>query len=168
MPTTILDTMLRHTRRVGDFPYPHWAAVFLNNPVRRFLGRPGAVVDAVGLTGAERVLEIGPGPGYFSAELATRLTAGHLDLFDLQPEMLAKARRRLDAIGCSNVAFTAGDAGGELPYASWSFDVAFLAAVIGEVPDKAACIRALATVVKPGRRAGLRGVLPRPGPAEPA
>lgn len=150
MPTTFLDTLLRQTRRAGDFPYPHWAAVFLDNPVRRALGRPGAVVDALGLAGSERLLEVGPGPGYFSVELARRLPRGQLELFDLQPQMLDKARRRLAETGCAGVEFHTGDAGGGLPFDADSFDAAFLAAVIGEVPDKDACIRSLSRVLKPG------------------
>jgi ubiquinone/menaquinone biosynthesis C-methylase UbiE len=150
MPTTWLDTVLRQTRRAGEFPYPHWAAVFLNNPIRRRLGRPGSVVEGLGLAGDERVLEIGPGPGYFSVELARRLGNGSLDLFDLQPEMLQKARRALDAAGFHRVGFHVGDAGAELPFPEARFDVAFLAAVLGEVPDKPACIRALARVLRPG------------------
>jgi ubiquinone/menaquinone biosynthesis C-methylase UbiE len=135
---------------VGDFPYPHWASIFLNNPIRRFLGRPGSVIDGLRLTGAEQVLELGPGPGYFSTEIARRLPEGRLELFDLQPEMLAKARRALEGAGCRNVGFHAGDASGELPFPDGCFDVAFLAAVLGEVPDKSACIRSLARVLRPG------------------
>jgi SAM-dependent methyltransferase len=150
MPTTWLDTVLRQTRRASDMPYPHWAAVFLNNPVRRRFGRPGAVVEALGLGPSDRVLELGPGPGYFSVELARRLPKGHLELFDLQPHMLDKARRALRAADYHNVGYSAGDAGGGLPYADASFDVAFLAAVIGEVPDKPACLRSLARVLRPG------------------
>jgi SAM-dependent methyltransferase len=150
MPTTWLDTVLRQTRRASDMPYPHWAAVFLNNPIRRFLGRPGTVIDGLGLNPADRVLEVGPGPGYFSVELARRLPEGRLALFDLQPEMLDKARRALEGAGCDNVDFTSGNASDEFPFPDGSFDVAFLAAVLGEVPDKSACIRSLARVLRPG------------------
>jgi ubiquinone/menaquinone biosynthesis C-methylase UbiE len=150
MPTTWLDTVLRQTRRAGDFPYPHRASIFLNNPIRRFLGRPGSVIDGLGLTDTERVLELGPGPGFFSTEIARRLPKGRLELFDLQPEMLAKARRALESAGCHNVGFHDGDASGELPFPDGCFDVAFLAAVLGEVPDKSACIRSLERVLRPG------------------
>lgn len=150
MPTTWLDTVLRQTRRASDMPYPHWAAVFLNNPIRRFFGRPGAVIDGLGLNPADRVLELGPGPGYFSVELARRVPEGRLQLFDLQPEMLDKARRALERAGFVNVDFASGDASDEFPFPDGSFDVAFLAAVLGEVPDKAACVRSLARVLRPG------------------
>jgi len=150
MPTTWLDTMLRQTRRATDMPYPHWAAVFLNNPIRRALGRPGTVIDGLGLDPAARVLELGPGPGYFSVELARRLPEGRLALFDLQPEMLDKARSALARAGCHDVDFHSGDASDEFPFPDGSFDVAFLAAVLGEVPDRAACVRSLARVLRPG------------------
>src|SRR5213594_52738 len=36
----------------------------------------------------ERVLEIGPGTGYYSLEVAPRLDGGALEIFDVQQEML--------------------------------------------------------------------------------
>jgi ubiquinone/menaquinone biosynthesis C-methylase UbiE len=150
MPTTWLDTVLRQTRQAGDLPYPHWAAVFLNNPIRRFIEKPAAAIDPLELVGTDRVLEIGPGPGFFSTEIARRVPDGRLELFDVQPEMLDKARRNLETAGCRNVGFHAGDASGDLPFPEGSFDVAFLAAVLGEVPDKSACVRSLARVLRPG------------------
>jgi SAM-dependent methyltransferase len=150
MPATWLDEVVRQTRRLGDYPYPHWAAVLLNNPIRRRIGRPGAVIERLDLTGSERVLELGPGPGCFSVELARRLPDGGLDLFDLQPQMLEKARRALDGAGCRGVGFHVGDASAQLPFSEATFDVAFLAAVLGEVPDKRACVRSLGRVLRPG------------------
>src|SRR4051794_19851496 len=130
MPTTWLDTVLRQTRRASDMPYPHWAAVFLNNPIRRFFGRPATVIDGLGLKAADRVLELGPGPGYYSVEIARRLPEGRLQLFDLQPEMLDKARHALERAGVHDVDFASGDASDEFPFADESFDIAFLAAVL--------------------------------------
>ena len=150
MPTTWLDTLVKQTRRLGDFPFPHQAAFLLDNPVRRFLTDPKGVIDRLGLTGSEQVLELGPGPGFYSVELARRLTGGRLEQFDVQPAMLEKARRKLGRAGHHDVGFHSGEAGEGLPFAARTFDVAFLAAVIGEVPDKTACVRALAEVLKPG------------------
>ncbi|MGJ6125307.1 class I SAM-dependent methyltransferase [Mycolicibacterium sp. Y3] len=150
MPTSWLDTVVRQTRRVSDMPYPHWVSIFLNNPVRRVIGRPGAVIDGLMLGGDERVLEIGPGPGYYSTEIAKRVPHGHLHLFDVQPQMLDKARRAIEGAGCRNVESHSGDAGAGLPFPEDTFDVAFLAAVLGEVPDKEICVRGLARVLRPG------------------
>jgi ubiquinone/menaquinone biosynthesis C-methylase UbiE len=69
-------------------------------------------------------------------EIARRLTNGGLKLFDIQPEMLEKARRQLERAGLTDVGFTTGQANDGLPFSDNMFDVAFLSAVIGEVPDK--------------------------------
>ncbi|QCH24476.1 Ubiquinone/menaquinone biosynthesis C-methyltransferase UbiE [Mycobacteroides salmoniphilum] len=144
--------MIHQVRRVGDFPFPHQAAFMLDNPIHRKLVDPAGVAERLGLRGDERVLEIGPGPGIFSVQIAPRLPSGHLDLFDVQPEMLDKVKRKLDRAGCRNAGFHSGDASNGLPFPDRSFDIAFLASVIGEVPDKTACIRSLHKALKPGGR----------------
>ncbi|QLL10104.1 class I SAM-dependent methyltransferase [Mycobacterium vicinigordonae] len=145
-----MDTLFLPTRWGGTFPFPHQAAFALDNPLRRRIDNPAETVDALDLTGNERVLEVGPGPGFFSVEIARRLDTGRLELFDIQPQMLEKSRRKLDHAGCANVGFHAGQAGDGLPFPDNSFDAAFLASVIGEVPDKAQCVRSLHSVLKPG------------------
>src|ERR1700679_1973154 len=116
MPKTWVDALVRKRRDPGPSPFPHQATFLLDNPLRRVLMRPGRIIDALGLTGAERVLELGPGPGFFSVEIARRLTDGRLDLFDLQPEMLEKARRRLARDGFIDIGFTSGQASQEFPF----------------------------------------------------
>jgi ubiquinone/menaquinone biosynthesis C-methylase UbiE len=165
MRTTWADALLqkrRDKREQGASPFPHQAAFVINNPVRRALFKPARIVDSIGLTGSAHVLELGPGPGFYSVEIARRLTDGRLDLFDLQPEMLEKARRRLERAGCYDVSFTAGQASEEFPFPDNTFDISFLAAVIGEVPDKQACIRSLARVLKPGGRLVFAETFPDP------
>ncbi|MCX2928718.1 class I SAM-dependent methyltransferase [Mycobacterium sp. CVI_P3] len=133
MAATIFDTVLRRARAgVGTFPYPHQAAALLDNPLRRRMERPGDSIDVLELTGTERVLEIGPGGGFLSVELANRLGSGPLDLFDIQPQMLDKARRKLEQAGHRGVGYTAGQPGAVLPFPAGTFDAAFLAEVIGE------------------------------------
>ena len=150
MPTTWLDTVLRQTRRIGDFPYPHWASFLLDNPVRRLLANPADLAAALELSGTESVLELGPGSGFFSREVAGLLPHGRLELFDIQPEMLAKARHKLDRAGLRNVGFHDGDAGAALPFPDDTFDIAYSVSVIGEVPDKSSCLKSLRRVLKPG------------------
>ncbi|WP_313959977.1 class I SAM-dependent methyltransferase [Mycobacterium deserti] len=158
-----MDSVLSQTRTViGRFPFPHWASVLLNNPIRRALERPDSTIDKIGLDGHEHVLELGPGPGFFSVPLAGRLPRGHLDLFDIQPGMLDRARRNLERAGHRNVGYHVGEADVELPFPDGAFDVAFLAEVIGEVSDKTACLRSLARVIKPGGVLVFREAFPDP------
>jgi arsenite methyltransferase len=152
MPTTWMDTLVRQARRAGDFPFPHQLAFLLDNPIHQWLVNPAGVVETLALRGDERVLEIGPGPGIFSVEIARRLPSGRLDLFDVQPQMLEKVKRKLDRAGYRNADFHSGDAGDGLPFPGKTFDVAFLASVLGEVSDKPACVRSMRQVLKPGGR----------------
>ena len=160
MDRTWLERTIRRGRGTDHFPHQLW--FILDNPVRRLLVNPRQLVDRLELTGSEQVLEVGPGPGLFSAEIAGRLPAGRLELFDLQPEMLAKARRKLDRAGHGNVGFHAGDASQGLPFPDASFDVAFLAAVLGEVADKRACARSLFRVLRPGGLLAVQEFFPDP------
>ena len=146
MSQSFFDRFL--TRFQGRY-FPHQLAFLIDNPLRRLLISPETLVDRLGLAGSEAVLEVGPGSGYFSVELARRLTDGHLQLFDLQQEMLDKARRKLERAGFGNVAFTQGDAC-ELPFSSATFDLALLVTVLGEVPDPQACLQGLRKVLRPG------------------
>jgi SAM-dependent methyltransferase len=97
----------------------------------------------------QRVLEVGPGTGWYSLEVAPRLDGGRLDIFDIQPEMLDLVTKRAAERGLSNVVATAGDAQ-SLPYEDQSFDAAFLVTVLGEIPDQDAALRELRRVLRPG------------------
>jgi ubiquinone/menaquinone biosynthesis C-methylase UbiE len=143
----------------GRGAYPHELAFLLRLPGRGLLCSPALLASRLHLAPDSRVLELGPGPGYFSPEIARRVPEGRLELCDLQREMLHKARRRLRRAGSSNWACTQADAAA-LPFAAGSFDVAFLVAMLGEVPDPRACVLALGTALGPG---GLLSVTELPG-----
>jgi ubiquinone/menaquinone biosynthesis C-methylase UbiE len=162
MASTWVGALLHKSRQQGKSPFPYQAAFMIDNPIRRALLKPARIVDKLSLAGSEHVLELGPGPGFFSVEIARRLTDGRLELFDIQPEMLEMAGRQLERAGLSDVGFTAGEASDGLPFPDNTFDVAFLAAVIGEVPDQQACLRSLGQVLKPGGRLVFVEMFPDP------
>ena len=100
----------------------------------------------------ERVLEVGPGPGYYTLDLAEWVGhEGTIEVFDLQQEMLDHTIRRAREKGLWNVQPTQGDAQ-ELPYEDDSFDAAILITVLGEIPDQDAALREIARVLRPGGR----------------
>jgi ubiquinone/menaquinone biosynthesis C-methylase UbiE len=100
----------------------------------------------------ERLLEVGPGTGYYSLPVAEWLAPdGHLDVLDVQQEMLDHTLRRAGEHGIDNITPALADAR-ELPYADDSFDGAFLVTVLGEIPDQDAALRELRRVVKPEGR----------------
>ena len=99
----------------------------------------------------ERVLEIGPGTGYYSLAVAPALDGGTLDTFDISQEFLDNVLRKAGERGIENITATRGDAR-TLPYGDEGFDAAFLVAVLGEIPDQDAALRELARVLRPGGR----------------
>ncbi|MGH2994217.1 MAG: class I SAM-dependent methyltransferase [Solirubrobacterales bacterium] len=100
----------------------------------------------------DRVLEIGPGTGYYTLDLAEWVRPdGQVDVFDIQQEMLDHTRERAAERGLTNVRPTRGDARA-LPYGDDSFDAAVLVTVLGEIPDQDAALRELERVLVPGGR----------------
>lgn len=100
----------------------------------------------------ERLLEIGPGTGYYTLDLAGWVgPAGTVRIFDIQQEMLDHTMRRAEERAIGNVEPTLGDAA-SLPYADESVDAVVLVTVLGEIPDQAAALREIARVLAPGGR----------------
>jgi ubiquinone/menaquinone biosynthesis C-methylase UbiE len=101
----------------------------------------------------ERVLEVGPGTGYYSLPMAEWLgERGRLDVFDIQQEMLDHTLRGASEAGVAErITAMRGDAR-ELPYEDGTFDAAFLVTVLGEIPDQDAALRELRRVLRPGGR----------------
>src|SRR5262245_47659832 len=143
----------------GQGVYPHQLAFLLQLPLRDLLFSRRRLVEALRLSPSSVVLEIGPGPGFFSPSVARAIPAGRLELLDLQLPMLQKARRRVNRVALPNVHFTCGSAS-RLPYRSGTFDVAFLVAVLGEVSAPTDCLREIARVLRPG---GILSITELPG-----
>jgi ubiquinone/menaquinone biosynthesis C-methylase UbiE len=114
----------------------------------------------------ERVLEIGPGTGYYtldiaewvgggsaagSAEDGSPAAPGTVEIFDLQQEFLDHVMRRAGERGIGNVVPTQGDATA-LPYEDASVDAVVLTAVLGEIPDTIAALREIRRVLRPSGR----------------
>jgi ubiquinone/menaquinone biosynthesis C-methylase UbiE len=97
----------------------------------------------------ERVLEIGPGTGYYTLDIAAWV--GTVEIFDLQQKFLDHVIGRAAERGLTNVVPTQGDATA-LPYADDSMDAVVLTAVLGEIPDPPAALREIRRVLKPGGR----------------
>lgn len=100
----------------------------------------------------ERILEIGPGTGYYTLDMAEWVgPGGTVEIFDLQQEFLDHVMRRAVERGLANVVPSQGDATA-LPYEDDSMDAVVLTAVLGEIPDRAAALREIRRVLKPQGR----------------
>jgi ubiquinone/menaquinone biosynthesis C-methylase UbiE len=141
--------------------FPHRLAWFLELPWRRLVLTPRALASRLQPRPDAEVLEVGAGSGYYSVEVARRIPRGRLELFDLQPEMLARARARCDDAGLANVGFTPGD-GASLPFAGGRFDVVYMVTVFGEIHDPSAALAEVRRVLKPEGMLSISEHLPDP------
>ena len=101
------------------------------------------------ITGRERVLDVGCGPGATALAFAARVAS--VVALDLTPAMLDQARRQAAERGLANVRFECGNAE-RLPFPDASFDVIISNGVIDLIPDKDAVFSELFRVLAPGGR----------------
>jgi ubiquinone/menaquinone biosynthesis C-methylase UbiE len=100
----------------------------------------------------ERVLEVGPGTGYYTLDVARQLAPdGRLDILDLQQQMLDHTMRQASKRDITNIVPTQGDAVA-LPYADDTFDAAYMTVALGEIPDQNTALCELRRVLRPGGR----------------
>jgi phosphatidylethanolamine/phosphatidyl-N-methylethanolamine N-methyltransferase len=94
-----------------------------------------------------RVLEVGVGTG-----LALANYGRHLEIvgIDLSPEMLEKARERVESERLDNVTGLLEMDAGDLKFPDYSFDVVAAMFVMTVVPEPERVMRELARVTKPG------------------
>lgn len=110
------------------------------------------LLDALDPRPGERVLEVGPGTGYYTLAVADRLgREGRLDILDVQQAMLDHTVARAKAAGLSNLAPARADAR-SLPYPDATFAAAFTCVALGEVPEPGAALAELRRVLAPGGR----------------
>ena len=130
----------------------------VNSPPRRALQRFYEVPALRRLGGPlpphARVLEVGCGAGYGTELILRRFGAARVDAIDLDPAMVARARRRLAGHG-DRVRVAVGDATDlrtALGAGNASYDAVFDFAIIHHVPDWRAAIGEVVRVLKPGGR----------------
>jgi len=101
------DALFMHTRDTmgRSLPMdvcPAWFAWVINNPLRRWLHKPEAILGQLVAPGST-VVELGCGSGPFTVALAQMVgPSGRVIAADIQPAMLAKVQRRVEQAGLRN------------------------------------------------------------------
>jgi ubiquinone/menaquinone biosynthesis C-methylase UbiE len=95
------------------------------------------------------VLEVGPGSGTYTFGAAERIgEQGKLVTVDIEPRIIERVRRRAEARGVENIDARVADVY-DLPFEDGTFDVAYMIAVIGEIPEPVRAMHELHRVLSP-------------------
>jgi len=128
-------------------------ALFLRNWLYRKVlsidADPRKTVTWVGVSPGMDVLELGPGPGYYTPAIAQAAAPGTVHCIDVQREMLDLVDRVAAAKGLANVKTYKADAA-VLPLADASIDLVWALYVLEEVPDLDGTVQEFARVLRPG------------------
>jgi len=119
------------------------------------------LIAAAGLTGRERVLDVGCGAGHVTIGLAAQ--ALHLTAVDLTQAMLDQTQAQVEKRGLQNVTIQKADVAA-LPFGDASFDVAVSRYAAHHFADPLHALREVQRVLVPGGRWLLVDVVSPPEP----
>lgn len=158
----LIQTVGRLVRKLYPFPMPAFAARWLDLPLRRWITDPAVILERAGVRSGMWVLELGPGPGFFTAEAARRLgPRGRLVCVDVAPSLIEKLKAKVRRLDLNNVEAGVGDACA-LPFDERAFDLVFLNSVLGEIPNRVGALCEAHRVLKPEGTLSVTEFLPDP------
>jgi ubiquinone/menaquinone biosynthesis C-methylase UbiE len=130
-------------RRHRPAPFPPRFAFLLDIPLPGLRHVPAHLVRRLALEPNMRVLEIGPGSGFYTKSLVDSGLLSRLVCLDIQPAMLQRLQKRF---GARTPSVVCGDASA-LPFRAGGFDRILLVTVLGEIPDRDAALRECARLL---------------------
>jgi len=131
---------------------PWWLGYFLLGPVRRSVHDPHTILSPYIREGM-RVLEIGPGMGFFSLTLAQLVgERGGVICVDIQEKMLRRLRRRGEKKGLGKriTLVRASEDSLNIQQFQGAVDFTLVFAVVHEVPDQSRLFTEIHRSMRPG------------------
>ena len=144
--------------------FPAAFTFLLDTPLRDVVLARTDLTRRLALKPGMRVLEIGPGGGFYTEALVDEYGPAGVVCLDLQPAMLQKVRSRLAArtplLVCSSAS--------ALPFRDGSFERILLMSVLGEVPDRAGALHECARLLSENGSLLIAEALPDPDYIRPS
>lgn len=145
----VLHTIVRIVRHFYKFPMPEFMADLIDNPLRRKFQPPDETAIRHGIEPGMTVLEVGPGSGRYTLAAARRVgEQGKLVTIDIEPKMIDRVERLARAESVENIDARVADVY-NLPFDDGTFDVIYMIAVIGEIPDPDQAMKEFYRVLSP-------------------
>jgi ubiquinone/menaquinone biosynthesis C-methylase UbiE len=145
----ILHTTVRIVRAFYKFPMPQFLANAIDNPLRRKIQPPDEMPARHGIRAGMTVLEVGPGNGTYTVATARKVgDEGRVVTIDIEPKMIDRVTRRVQAEGVTNIEARVADVF-DLPFEDGTFDAVYMIAVIGEIPNPERAMKEFYRVLTP-------------------
>ena len=115
-------------------PEPDWAfkmmSLIHDNPLRQILTDPYKILKTAGLCSGQRVVEVGPGPGFFTIPAAKIVgEKGIVYAIDIHPLAIKRIQEKIRKEGITNVKAILADAS-QTGLPDQSVDLAFLFEIV--------------------------------------
>lgn len=123
----------------------------MNNPIRSFMQsrKEAAMFEKLGgKTVGQKILEIGCGRGVGTEIIFEQFGAGEVHAFDIDPEMIRLAKKRLSRFPAEKLRLFVGDAE-NIDAPDNSYDAVFDFGIIHHIPEWQNSVREVARVLKP-------------------
>ena len=140
--------LLKLIRRFWKFPIPAVLTGLIDNPIRRKIQPPKTLADRLRLQQDMFLLEVGPGTGTYTFEVAKRVPDGKVIAIDIQENVIKKLEKTCEESGITNVEPKVMDVY-NLNFDEEVFDRIFLISCLTEIPDPTRALKELNRVLKP-------------------
>ncbi len=125
---------------VDNFP-------LISRPQRRWKGE---AIEALGLKGKEKVLDVGTGSGHILPKIAERLSDGEVLGTDISKNMVKVARERINDQGCEENAYAVIDDIENSSFQDEEFDRILATFTFTTIPDPNSAAEECRRILKPG------------------
>jgi ubiquinone/menaquinone biosynthesis C-methylase UbiE len=142
---------------------PHQQAALLEHSLSLRYRNPSDLMGQLGVFTGMSVADLGCGTGLFTVEMAKRVgETGQVHAIDIQAPMIDYSKKRIAEAGLSKRVRFSHSGIHTLPLPDQSIDVAWMAAVLGELPARTLALDEVRRVLKRGARLAISEELPDP------